>query len=72
MNKKYFMSLAALACMAGLSGCHKTCTCVRYDGTEHENTSDEVDDYDATCSTMRDAVNLELGTMYYSYCEWTE
>lgn len=72
MKVKYFTLLMALAGLACLTGCHKTCTCVRYDGTEHEYTSDEVDDYDASCSTMRDAVNLELGTMYYSYCEWTE
>ncbi len=72
MNKKYFMSLAALTCLTILSGCHKTCTCVRYDATEHSYTSDEVDDYGVTCSAMRDAVNRELGTIYYSYCEWTD
>lgn len=72
-NKKCFMLLAAaLACLAGLSGCHKTCTCVRYDATEHDYTADEVAEYGVNCAAMRDAVNRELGTVYYSYCEWTE
>ena len=70
--KRIMIALAATVACVALTGCRKTCTCVRYDGTEHAYTSDEVDDYDASCSTMRDAVNLELGTMYYSYCEWTE
>ncbi len=71
-KRKMILLSAALACLAGLSGCHKTCTCVRYDGTERYYTADEVDEYDVSCTAMRDAINLQLGTMYYSYCEWTE
>lgn len=70
-EKKFVLSIAVLAAFC-CAGCHKTCTCVRYDGTDRNYTAEEVDSYGVKCSTMRDAVNRQLGTLYYSYCEWTE
>ena len=49
-----------------LASCHKTCTCIRYDGREDAYTADEVDDYGVTCANMV----FQAGVQYYSVCDW--
>ena len=62
----YFLAFCFLA-ICCFSGCHKVCTCVGYDYTEHEFTPDEVDAHaSGNCSYMRDFPTQDR----YSYCHW--
>jgi predicted aminopeptidase len=49
-----------------LTSCHKTCTCIAYNGSSHSYTADEVDDHGVTCSNMV----YQAGIQYYSVCSW--
>lgn len=49
-----------------LTSCHKTCTCIRYDGAAETFTSDEVDDHGVSCANMI----YQAGVQYYSVCDW--
>lgn len=49
-----------------LTSCHKTCTCLSYDGGSHTYTADEVDDRGVTCHNMI----FQAGVQYYSVCNW--
>ena len=48
------------------TSCHKTCTCIRYDGAEESYSADEVDDRGVTCANMI----YQAGVQYYSVCNW--
>ena len=66
MKKKvYFFSIPVLSILM-LTGCHKTCTCIGYDGAERTYTADEVDEYGVTCPNMA----YQAGVQYYSVCSW--
>lgn len=49
-----------------LTSCHKTCTCLSYDGGSHTYTADEVDAQGVTCPNMI----FQAGVQYYSVCNW--
>ena len=49
-----------------LASCHKTCTCIRFDGVEESYSADEVDDRGVTCANMK----YQAGVQYYSVCDW--
>lgn len=49
-----------------LVSCHKTCTCIRYDGAEKSYSADEVDERGVTCANMV----FQSGVQYYSVCDW--
>lgn len=49
-----------------LGSCHKTCTCIRYDGVEKTYTADEIDALGTTCANMA----YQAGVQYYSVCSW--
>ena len=62
----YLLALGFLVTLT-LAGCHKVCTCVGYDYTEHEFTPEEVDAHGSgNCSYMRDFPTYDR----YSYCHW--
>ena len=56
----------SLCILLSLSSCHKTCTCIRYDGAEHTYTASEVDNHGVTCANMI----YQAGVQYYSVCNW--
>ena len=58
--------IIAAAALLLLASCHKTCTCIRYDGAEASYTSDEVEDHGVTCANMI----YQSGVQYYSVCNW--
>lgn len=66
MKKRLLLAAVAIATLAA-TGCHKTCTCIRNDGTEHRYTADEVKAAGKTCYEMRSQGGLYH---YYAYCEW--
>lgn len=49
-----------------LTSCHKTCTCIGYDGGSHSYTAEEVDERGVTCPDMV----FFGGVQYYSVCSW--
>lgn len=57
---------AGLALCASLTGCHKTCTCISYDGQTYSYTDAEVNELGGNCYNMR---NYPLQN-YYSVCNW--
>ena len=71
--KKYYTVLLALACIACLTGCRKTCTCIKNNGTSHTFTAEEVKAHNGTCQNMKyvysDGSNTPI-VSYYSTCEW--
>ena len=71
MKKRQILVLAGLVLGAMVcAGCHKTCSCISYDGATHEYTSEEVESSGVKCSALADAVNNEFHSAYYSFCEW--
>ncbi len=66
MKKTILLTLAAAVCLT-LGACHKTCTCLGYDGLEHSFTPDEVDSRTGgDCSKMRNFPFYD----HYSVCSW--
>ena len=66
MKKAYILLAVAAVCLT-LSACHKTCTCVGYDGMVHEFTPEEVSERaGGNCSYMSDFPVENR----YSYCHW--
>lgn len=49
-----------------LTSCHKTCTCLTYNGGAHTYTAEEVDERGVTCPNMI----FQAGVQYYSVCNW--
>ena len=49
-----------------LTSCHKTCTCIGYDGGSRTYTAEEVDERGVTCPDMV----FFGGVQYYSVCSW--
>lgn len=60
------MAAAVSAVALTLASCHKTCTCIGYDGSERSYTADEVDDRGVNCTEMV----YQAGLQYYSVCNW--
>ncbi|MBR1549617.1 MAG: hypothetical protein IJ634_03180 [Bacteroidales bacterium] len=58
--------LALLCLTTTLSACHKTCTCIGYNGVADTYTAEEVDDRGVTCPDMV----FFGGVQYYSVCSW--
>lgn len=69
MTRTKFFSLFLLILLVGtFSGCHKTCHCVKYDGTIDNFPAEEVKAQGKTCSEMR--IIDGLATTYYTFCDW--
>lgn len=64
--KKTILAAAVLLVALSLGACHKTCSCIAYDGSRHAYTSDEVAANGGSCYEMR---NYPLPN-YYSVCNW--
>lgn len=72
MKKKY-MLLLALVCIMCLTGCRKTCICIKNNGTSHTYTADEVKANHGTCQNMKYMYSdgtYDPSVSYYSACEW--
>ena len=66
MKKPLLLTATLGACLL-LGACHKTCTCLGYDGLEHEFTPEQVDAHmDGDCSKMRNFPFYDQ----YSVCNW--
>ncbi len=65
--RKILLTLFALTALASLGACHKTCTCVRYDGASHTFSADEVD---AIAGGNCDDMIIQAGIRYYTVCNW--
>lgn len=64
---KPLLFIAALLSLASLTGCHKTCVCKGYDGSERRYSDDEVDAHNVTCANMVDQAGR---TNFYVVCDW--
>lgn len=65
--------LVALAGLMCLTGCRKTCTCIKNNGTSHTFTAEEVKAHDGTCQSMKYMYNdgtYDPMVSYYSVCDW--
>ena len=60
--KKVFLALAAIAIIATVSSCNKTCTCTTYVNGNEVSTVDDIDisenDHIKKCSDMNSSVEL--------------
>ena len=65
-RRKYLLFAACLLAAMALASCHKTCSCIQYNGVVQEYTSDEVEEHGGSCYDMR----IQANRPYYSYCEW--
>ena len=64
---KRILTLCAMTLLAlWLGSCHKTCTCLTYNGGAHTYTAEEVDERGVTCPNMI----FQAGVQYYSVCNW--
>ncbi len=73
--KKHFPRLLAV-CLLGsmlLCSCHKTCTCIGFNGKEHTYTADEVEAFGGTCTDMKymyTSVSSGADVRFYTVCNW--
>lgn len=70
--RKTTLLLTVLATLT-LASCHKTCTCLAYNGTEHTYTADEVAEQRGSCTDMEYMYTHETSgaiVRYYTVCEW--
>ena len=66
-NSKALMLYASMTLLPMLlTSCHKTCTCLTYNGGAHTYTAEEVDERGVTCPNMI----FQAGVQYYSVCNW--
>lgn len=71
--KKSYVLLLALACTMCLTGCRKTCTCIKNNGTSHTFTAEEVKAQNGTCQNMKymySEGSYDPTVSYYSSCQW--
>lgn len=64
--KRKLLLLVLCAGTLLLGACHKTCTCLRFDGVAHTYTADEVSAHGGSCPGMI----MQSNTRYYSVCNW--
>ncbi len=70
-SARLFLVLALLSLT--FSGCRKTCTCIKNNGTSHTFTAEEVKAHDGTCQSMKYMYNdgtYDPMVSYYSVCDW--
>lgn len=74
MKKRSAILLLVLALLSlTFSGCRKTCTCIKNNGTSHTFTAEEVKAHDGTCQSMKYMYNdgsYDPMVSYYSVCDW--
>lgn len=64
---------AAVAAALLAAGCHKNCTCLGFNGTEHTYSADEVKAHGGTCSDMiymYTEPSAVADVRYYTVCNW--
>ncbi len=67
-----FISLLIITCFS-VTGCRKTCTCIKNNGTSHTFTAEEVKANNGDCQTMRYMYSdgtYDPTVSYYSVCSW--
>lgn len=72
-TKRIFTLLVVLACILCLTGCRKTCTCIKNNGTSHTFTAEEVKANHGSCQNMKYMYNdgtYDPMASYYSVCNW--
>ena len=65
--------LAATLMTLCLTGCRKTCTCIKNNGTSHTFTAEEVKKQNGSCQAMKYMYSdgtYDPMVSYYSVCEW--
>lgn len=56
-----------------LCSCHKSCTCIAFNGSEHTYSADEVSAFGGTCSDMKymyTAASSGADVRFYTVCNW--
>ena len=64
--KKACRYLLPLCAVALFCSCHKTCTCINYNGYGTSYTADQVSEHGGSCAGMI----IQSGKRYYSVCTW--
>ena len=71
--RKRIALIMAFVCIMCLTGCRKTCTCIKNNGTSHTFTAEEVKAQNGTCQNMKYMYSdgtINPTVSYYSVCQW--
>lgn len=71
--KRKLLMLTLCAASLATAGCHKTCRCMAYNGSEHTYTADEVSEAGGTCHNMEYLYSdgtQGADVRYYAVCNW--
>ena len=73
VKKESVTLMLALVGILCLTGCRKTCTCVKNNGTSHTFTAEEVKAQNGDCQSMKYMYSdgsYDPTVSYYSVCNW--
>lgn len=65
--------IAAAAVLLLATSCHKTCTCIGFNGKEHTYTAEEVSAFGGTCTDMKymyTSASSGADVRFYTVCNW--